>query len=167
MAKINIPSIKAEIKSILDTNNTTTSSFLDLSDGMSKRVLQVATLNPEKYMIQATKYPAVTIYTSQKPIEPKTIAKNQVNGKRLARLTFTIVGMVWNQNFSSDIFADPSDDDLENLMENIEQILRNYPDLNASVNWQIPNNVTYHSANIDEESHFRVGLMDIETTIYY
>lgn len=167
MSKINVPSIKAEIKSILDSNNTTGSSILDLSSGMSKRLLRVATINPENYMLQSTQYPALTIHTLRKSIESRTIAKNQVNGKRLGRYTFSIAGLVWNQNFSSNIFNDPASDDLEHLMENTEYILRNYHDLNSNVTWQIPNDITYHSAAFDEQSHFRVGFLDIETTIFY
>ena len=167
MPKLNIPTIKTAIKTILDANNTTTSSILDLSDGMDKRVLKVATVNPENIMLQASKYPAVTIHTTKKPIESATIAKNQVQGKRTGKLNFQITGMCWHQNFQSDIYSDPATDDLEHLMENIEYILRNYHDLNSNVTWQIPTDVTYHSASFDEETHFRVGFLDIETTIYY
>ena len=167
MGKINIPTIKSAIKTILDDNNTTTSSILDLSDGMSKRVIQVATLNPEDFMLQSSKFPAVTIHTEKKPIEPATIALNQVNGKRKGLLNFKVTGLVWNQNFKANIFNDPASDDLEHLMENIEYVLRNYPDLSSNVTWQIPSDVTYHTANFDEQTHFRVGFLDIEATIYY
>lgn len=167
MAKINIPSIKSEIRSIFQTNNTTTSTILDLSDGMTKRVQQIATLNPENIMMQGTLFPAVTVHTARKPIEQATIAKDQVNAKRLGKLVFTVAGIVWNQNFKADIFTDPADNDLENLMENIEEILRHYPDLNSNVKWQFPTDVVYYNAPFDEQTHLRVGLLDIETTIYY
>jgi len=164
---IDIPAIREQIKSILDLNNTTGSALIDLSQNMSKRVQKVAKINPQNFPLQANLYPAVTIHTTAKPIEPKTIAANQINGKRLAKLNFQITGHVWNQNFLGDIFDDPAENDLEYLMENIEGVLRNYPDLSGVANWQIPNNVTYHTASFDEQTHLRIGLMDIELTIYY
>lgn len=164
---VNIPNIKEQIRFILDDNNTTTSSVLDLSSGLSKRVLQVAKINPENLPIQSTKFPAVTVHTSKKTIESRTIAKNQVDGKRRSVLTFTVTGMVWNQNFQSNIFNDPADQDLEALMENIERILRSYHDLNSNVTWQVASDVTYHNAAFDEQTHFRVGFLDIEATVYY
>ena len=100
-------------------------------------------------------------------MEAQPIAKSQLNGKRRATITFTVSGLVWNQNYQADVFNDPADQDIEVLMENIERILRSYHDLNSNVNWQIPSGVTYHNFANDEQSHMRVGLLDIETTIYY
>lgn len=168
MGVINIAAIKTQIKSALDSNNTTTSAILDLSSGLSQRVQQVATVNPEMLPIQATAMPVVTISLESKSIEQKTIAKNQVDGKRMARLRFKITAMVWNQNsFSSSPFTDPAANDLEILMENIEYLLRNYPDLSSAVTWQFPTDATYHHASLDEQSHFRVGFLDLEAAIYY
>lgn len=168
MGTINIATIKTQIKSALDSNNTTTSAILDLSQGLSQRVKQVATVNPELLPIQATAMPVVTISLESKSIENKTIAKNQVDGRRLARLRFRITAMVWNQNsFSASPFADPAANDLEIFMENIEFILRNYSDLANAVNWQFPTDATYHQASLDEDSHFRVGFLDLEASVYY
>lgn len=164
---INIPNIKEQVRFVLDTNNTTTSSVLDLSASMSKRVQKIATVNPEKIPLQASMYPNLCISTDQKSIEQKTIAKNQVDGKRRATLRFLVTGQVWNQNFGSNVFDDPADNDLERMMENTEKILRHYADLGGSATWQFPGQVTYHSANIDEQTHLRVAFMNLEVTVYY
>jgi len=164
---LDIPNIKEQVRWILDTNNTTTSSVLNLSASMSKQVQVVQKVNPQKLSTQATLFPAVTVFTKSKSMKSATIARNQVNGKREAKLTLTVVGMVWNQNFSADINSDPADQDLEYLMENIERILRSYHDLGSNVTWQIPTDVVYHTAAFDEQSHFRVGFLDIEITVFY
>jgi len=164
---LDIPNIKEQVRWILDTNNTTTSSVLDLSASMSKRVRQIQKVNPEKLSLQANLFPAVTVFAEKKSIVARTIARNQITGKREAKLSLSIVGMVWNQNFSADINNDPADQDLEYLMENIERVLRSYPDLGNNVTWQIPNDITYHNASFDEKAHFRVGFLDIEVTVFY
>jgi len=164
---INIPNIKEQIRFALDTNNTTTSSVLDLSASMSKRVQKVLTLNPENIRPQASLFPAVCIYTDSKTVTPVTMAKDQINGKRVGKIKIQLVGMVWNDNFASNVFNDPADDDIERLMENTEKVLRHYHDLDSVVKWQIPTDVTYHSASFDEQTHFRVAFLDMEITVFY
>lgn len=167
MGKINIPSIKSSIVSILEAANTTTASPIDLSDGMSKRVLKVASIHPEDIIPQATVMPFVTVFTERKPITQRTIAKNMTSAKREGRLVFTIAGMVWNQNFQSNIWQDPADNDLEHLMENIEEVLRGSPDLGGLANWHVPIDTTYHNAVFDEQTHFKVGFFQLEAAIFY
>jgi hypothetical protein len=164
---INIPNLKEQIRYVLDQNNTTTSTILDLSASMSKRVQKIATINPEKIPIQGSMFPNICISTDQKSIDQRTIAKNQVDGKRRATVSFLVTGQVWNQNFGSNVFNDPADDDLEKMMENAEKILRHYADLAGTATWQFPSSVTYHSANIDEQTHLRVAFMNLEVTLYY
>lgn len=164
---IDIPNLKEQIRWILDQNNTTTSSVLDLSAGLTNRVQRVAKLNPEKIPLQATQLPAVTVTTNRKVIEEKTIAVNQLNGKRRAEVYFTIYGLVWNDNFSADIYNDAASDDLELLMENTERILRSYHDLGSTVKWQFPTDVEYFNVKIDEQTHFRVGFLDLKVTVFY
>lgn len=164
---INIPNIKEQIRFALASNNTTTSSVLDLSASMTQRVVAVKTINPENIMPQATRFPAVCVYTDSKAISPVTIAKDQVNGKRLAKLKINLAGMVWNQNMAGNEDNDPADDDIERLMENTEKVLRHYHDLAGVVKWQFPTDVTYHNAAFDEETHFRVAFLDMELTIFY
>lgn len=168
MGTVDIATLKAEIKSALNDNNTTTSTILDLSSGLSQRVKRVATIDPQLIPIQATQMPCLTISLDSKSIEQRTIAKNQVDAKRRASLRFKISGLVWNQNsVSDDPFDDAASNDLELLMENVEFILRNYPTLGGNTNWQFPTDVTYHQASLDEQTHFRVGFLDLEITLFY
>ena len=54
-------------------------------------------------------------------------------------------------------------------MENIEQILRDYPTLRnlTDVRWQMPTGVQYGLAGFDEEVYFRVGVLELEINILY
>ncbi len=162
-----IANIKDQIKTVLDTNNTTTSSLRDLSANMADRVQQVAKINPEKLPLQSSVFPAVTIHTERKLIELSDIAADQVNGRRRCEITLKVLGLVFNTDYQTDVFNDPADEDLENLMENIEAILRSYSDLNSSVKWQFPTVVAYHSTTIGEQAHMRVGELDLQATLYY
>lgn len=157
--------IKETLRYILDQANTTTAS-VDLSSNLARRVQTIMKINPEKLRPQASLFPCVTVFLSNKSIEQKSIAGNQVAGKRKANLTFSIVGMTWNDR-TQDYRKDPADDDLEYLMENIELILRSYADLNRNCLWQFPTGVSYHSAGYDEQTHFRIGIIDLQVTVYY
>lgn len=163
---VDINAIKEVIRYVLDTANVIGGSPIDLSTNMSRRVKTVMKLNPEKLRPDAPVFPCVTTFLSQKKIEAKTIAKDQVVGKRKCVLSFKVVGMMWNDNMSS-YKEDPADNDLEYLMENVEVVLRHYATLNNLCDWQIPGVVTYHSSKYDEQTHMRVGILDLEVTIYY
>lgn len=162
---IDINNIKTQFKSIFDSANTTTADY-DLSTGMNNRVQKVLKLNPLKIPIQPSFFPYVTIYPDTKDIELVTIAKNQQIGKRMAELSFNVIGAVWEQ-LISDITADDADDEIENLMENVEEVLRRNFKLNDSVKWTIPESTSYHALPLDEETHMRVGLLTLNAKIEY
>ena len=163
---VDLNNIKTQIKSILDTANTTTATN-DLSSGMVNRVQSVQKVNIQKIPIQSTLFPYVSISVDTKSIEQATIAKNQVNAKRLADIDIRVAGGVWDDDFSS-LEEDAADEEIEKLMENIEEVLRENPDLNSSVLWQVPSDVTYHAFNdLDEETHMRIGIMTLECKVQY
>jgi hypothetical protein len=163
---VHIGQLKENIRYVLNQANTTTASPCDLSGSMSRRVQTIMTLNPEKIRPQASLFPLVTVFCTGKKIEQKSIAANQQYGKRRAEITFSIVGIVWNDR-TTDYRADAADNDLEYLMENLELILRSHGDLTQQCNWQFPNGVTYHSAGYDENSHFRIGVLDLQASVFY
>lgn len=162
---IDLTNIKTQIKTILDTANTTTASR-DLSLGMGSRVQKVFKINPAKIPIQASLFPCVTMFIQSKGISADTIAKNQATGKRKSQISIKIVGATWNSNFA-DITQDPSDNDIEDLMENIEEILRNNGNLNNAVNWAIPTGVDYYTTVIDEQVHIRSAELTLDSVVYY
>ncbi len=162
---VNLNGIKTQIKTIFDAANTTTAAT-DLSGSMVNRVNRVMKVNPGRLPVQASFYPLVTVFVDEKNIESATIAKTQVAGKRKAVVKVKIVGAVWNSNLSS-VDEDPADEDCERLMENIEQILRSYPDINSLVTWQVPDSVTYHDGSFDEDSHLRAGVLTLNGTVFY
>jgi hypothetical protein len=166
MGVIDISSIKENIRSVLNDANTTTGSPIDLSGNLSTRVKSVLKLNPEAIQLDVNVFPYVTVFTSKKDIQNKTIARDQATGKKLGTFTFTIVGCVWN-DATTDYRSDAADEDVEKLMENVEQILRANTTLNGNCNWQFPTGVTYHSGRLSEGAHVRVGIMDLQVTVYY
>lgn len=166
---IDIGNLKEQIRYVLWANNTTTGAPVsDLSANMVKRVPtdSIFKFNPEKLPIDAAPLPAVYVFTDKKSIMQKTISKDQVVGKREAEVNFTIIGAVWNQTMAN-ILEDPADKDLENLMENIEKILRSYPTLGNYTRWQFPTDVTYHALSYDEKAHLRLAMMALQCKVYY
>lgn len=166
MSQIDISALKGAIKTIFDAANTTTASPVDLSNGMAQRVQNVFKVNPEKLPIQASLFPCVTIFIDNKSIAQDGIALNQVNARRKSEVDIKIMGSVW-QNTYTDISTDDGDEEIEMLMENVEQILRNNPTLSNNVNWQLPTDCSYHTGILSEESHMRAGVLNLRAHIYY
>lgn len=165
---VDINAIKEAIKTILLTANTTTAS-VDLSRNLdsSRRVKEVLKTNIERIPIQDSCWPYVSVFTDMLDPKDQDIAKNQATGRRKGDLYLKVAAGVWNDNFET-IDEDPADEDLENLMGNIEDILRNNTTLNNTVLWQSPGKVTYHSlVNVKEDAHLRIGIMDLHVRILY
>ena len=163
---VDIAQIKTNIKSVLDTANSTLASY-DLSTGLSRRVRSVNKYNPEKlYPFTANNLPSVFVWTESKTVTPETIAGTMSRGKRSAKVSFNIAGVFWNP-YTSTITEDPADTDCEKLMENIEEVLRASDDLSSTVKWNFPTDVTYHSAPNDEQSHLRIGILSLEARVFY
>lgn len=163
---LDIPAIKETIQSILQSANTTTGSPIDLSRNLETRLVEVFKINPAKVMQSGNVFPCLTVWCDNKAIEPIDIVRDQAIGKRKADLTLMIAGLVWSP-FSTDGTEDPADDECEYLMENLEEVLRSNPTLSNTVDWQVPNQVTYHSAPYDESAHMRVGLMTLRVRKLY
>ena len=166
MAIQNIGTILTNIKSVLDTANTTTASDY-LSNGMSSKVAYVGKIAPEKIIMNQDQYPFVTSYIDNYEIESETTARNQATGIRMSTFDVMVVGGVWNPNFSSK-FEDPSDLDIYLLMQNVEQVFRNNTDLLGAVDYQKPNSVKFKSF-VDEENdnHVRFGTMTLSVRKRY
>ena len=166
MSALDLNKIKDELKNIFDSANHDGGQPRPLSQGMTRDVMSVLKLNPELHQIQNSVVPAVTIWIDGKSITLDSIGKNQIDCDRSAKVSIKIAGIVWNDNYQT-FSEDPADEDAEHLMENIEEILRNNPDINKTVLWQFPTDVTYHNFSLNEETHYRVGIMNVEATVRY
>jgi hypothetical protein len=163
---LDLNAIKTAVKSILDTANDSGAAY-DLSTGMAKRVQTVAKMNSQLIPMQSTLFPYVSVSITDKEHNPDSFAKNQATAKRRATLTLEIVGAVWMSQIT-DKTEDPGDEEIEKLMENIEQLIRNNDTLNDTVKWTKPGSTTYHAARIDDEqSHLRVGIFSLECEVFY
>lgn len=158
--------IKTQIKSILDSANTTTASPIDLSSNLATRINRVMTVHPERIMPQASFFPLVTTYIDNKDIESEDMASSQLNSKRIARVGIKVVGAIFNQNMLS-VDKDPADDDINYLMENIELIFRGNYNLNSTVSWQMADRINYYISSIDEQTHLRFGILDLSAKVFY
>lgn len=162
---VDLNNLKEQIQTLLQNANTTTASR-DLSSGLQDRVTHVLKVNPTRLPIQASFYPCVTVFVARKEVEQKTIAIDQMRGRRQAKVDVKIIGMVMN-TIVTDSEVDEADEDCESLMENIEEILRANPTLNSAATWQLPTLVTYHNVGYDEEAHLRAGILNLQATIFY
>lgn len=165
-SRVALNTIKSNLKSLFDSSNTTTASPIDLSSNLTKRVQKVLSVHPEFIPIQASHYPCVTCYISEKATPQDDIAKDQLSTKRKAEISIDVVGAVFNQNIL-DITKDPADEDINYLMENIELVLRSDPTLSGVVLYQRPTTCQYYSTIIGSTSHLRVGILKLEATLFY
>lgn len=158
--------IKSSLQSLFTSANTTTASPIDLSADMTKRVQKILSVNPEMIPPQASFYPYVTCFVTEKAMESRDITINQLNAKRKATVSMDVVGCVWNQNFVS-VDQDPADKDINYLMENIELTLRSNPNISGNVTWQIADGVQYYTVPIDNQTHLRAGILSVKATVFY
>jgi len=168
MAQVDIANIKTQIKSILDSANTTTGTPIDLSNGLDTRVQQVMKINPAKIYSDPGSFPFVSVFADSKTIEQQTMGHkgNQRSALRRGDLVLNVVCAVQEPLIES-VKADEADENVEQLMENIEEILRSNVDLNGSCNWAIPEDVTYQDAPWDEQTIVRGAIMTLNCTVWY
>ena len=169
MARIPLSTIKTATQSILDTANTTTGSPIDLSDSMTSRVQKVLQINLERIPIQPSFFPCVSIFYEAKQITLQDMAGSMLTGRRKAEVDMKIVGVVWidNMNTSNFQYKDLADNECEQLMENIEQVLRADPTLGGNALWSKTTDVNYQSYPVAEDAHMRVGTMTHKITVLY
>jgi len=167
-ARVDINGIKEQIQVILTAANTTTASPIDLSSGLanSVRVNQILKVHPEMIMPQASFFPLVTCFITEKPIKRMDISVDQLNAKRRATVSVNVVGSVWNSNISV-VDEDPADEDINYLMENIELALRANPTLNGKVTWHQATGCEYFASVIDEQTHLRSGILKLDCEVFY
>lgn len=166
MAQVPLGNIKTQLKSILDSANTTTGSPIDLSANMTQRVARVMKVNLSKIPIQPSFFPCLTTWYDSKTVELSTIAKNLTIGKRTGEFGMILAGMTWEQ-ITSNVDADPSDEQIEFLMENAEEIIRANHTINSTVSWCYPTSVQYHTFPNDEQTHLRIGIMNLKIKTLY
>lgn len=167
MAQVDIQSIKENLRFLLETANTTTASPVDLSNNMTDRVQKVLRVNPSRIPLQASFFPYVTVYADSKEMKQQTIAVNNANAVRQATLRMKIIGAVQNWTIDNSFEQDEGDDDIEILMENIEEIIRNNETFSNTVTWKAPEKVTYYDTDLDEGTSIRVAVMELRAEIYY
>ncbi len=169
MARVALTSLKAAVKNILDTANTTTGSPIDLSDSMAHRVQKVLQVNVEKIPIQPSFFPCITMFYDNKQVELKDIAANLLTGRRMTEIDLKIVGIIWNDNMNTSGFelTDLADNECEQLMENIEQVLRSDPTLAGLALSSKTIEVSYHTYQVSEDTHMRAGIMNHRIRVLY
>jgi hypothetical protein len=165
MTAINLQNLKTQMKTILDTANTTTAST-DLSGSMSARIQKVLTLNPAKIPPQASFYPFVTVFVEGKELPETDMAVSLGRAKRLAKVNISVVGAVFHSAITSDL-DDPTELDINYLMENVEQILRDDTTLNGACKWHLPQSVDYYDIFNEEEPFLKAGELKMQATILY
>lgn len=163
---VDLNAIKEQVQTILETNNTTTSSVVDLSGNLTNRVSGILKLNPLRVFTQSTQLPIVTTWIDSKDVTQQGSLKNQSTAKKIATVNVKIAGIVNNNSILS-TDNDEADEDLQYLMENIEEIIRSNDTLNATVDWSLTQGVTYEDAPISEDTIYRVGILDLEARVLY
>ncbi len=166
---IDLTNLKAQFASILTAANTTTADY-DLStnmrDAAAHTVKNVYRVNPGKIPVQASTFPYVTIFNEDKDIDLETIAGDQLRGKRMATMRFSVVGSVWD-NQTTYATDDKADEQIGYLMENIEEVIRRNYRLNNTVLWSKPERVRYYAGIVEQDTHLRVGVLDLVCKIQY
>ena len=168
MAQVDIANIKTQIKSILDAANTTTGSPIDLSAGMNTRVQQVLKIHPLKIAVDPGSFPFVSMYVDSKEIEQITMGHkgSQASALRQAELIINIACAV-QEPLITTVREDQGDENCEQLMENVEEILRSNTNLNSSIDWCFPETAQYHDEPWDERNFIRGAILPLRCKVFY
>lgn len=162
---LDLNALKETLQTILGDANTVTATY-DLSTSLATRVQRVVKLNPALINVQSNWYPFVSCYVESKDVELKDMVGTQLASKRQGDINLRIMGAV-EVNLHADPETDEADDECEQLMENIEEVLRRNPTLNSAVLWQYPVRVKYYNQEVEEGACVRVGLLDLTATLLY
>lgn len=169
MSTIGLNTIKDKVRQILVEANTGSSANQDLSENMRERVKKVLTLNVERLPIQPSFFPCITMFYDSKRITLQDISRTQKQGKRRAEIDLKIVGIVYHTDLENigDEYTDQADNECENLMENIEQVLRENPDLKNTALYSNITDTTYHNYPVSEGAYMRAGISNLRIVIFY
>ncbi|NNG10219.1 MAG: hypothetical protein HKM92_08595 [Arenibacter sp.] len=173
MSTFNLNGLKTQIQTILENNNTTTAATTTataLSGNLNKKVQFISKFNPDLVFTQVSKFPSLHIFLDNKEISQDGIAVNQQNARRNGLVRVNIMGVYQSYNNTS-LDEDRGQENLEQLMENTEDILRSYPNLDnfAGVQWNMPNNTQYgiSQSPLDEGVYFRVSILEVDVKVKY
>lgn len=167
MSVIDLNNLKEEIQTFLEDQNVSSGATIrDLSSDMQNRVTAVFKKHPRHLINQASLMPCVTVFIDGKTINNTTVSPNQrTQAKRKAEISIQIAGMIWDNNFASND-DDEAEDDLESLMENIEEILRNDPTVDGAVDWLVCEGVEYFTL-YKESAHMLTGVLLCKAHKFY
>ena len=165
MSVIDLAGIKTQIKSLLDTANTTTASTF-LSNNMTDKIQKVMTINPAKVPPQASFYPFVTTWVDSKDIDTETMTLNVSKGRKIAQINISVLGAIFHSPITSDL-DDPTELDVNFLMENVEQILRDSTTLNSTCKWHLAESVEYFDIFNGDKPFLRAGQLKITANVQY
>jgi hypothetical protein len=109
------------------------------------------------------------MFYESKSITSQDIAGTMKNQKRRAEIDLKLVGIIWidNMNTSNFEYKDLADNECEQLMENIEEVLRTDPTLGGNVLFSHPTDTTYHTFSVSEDAHMRAGIINFKLTVLY
>ena len=129
---INILTIKDTVVNLLNKNNTTTSS-LDISNGLVTRVYQIIGANAKKQPILNILYPVVFVETKR---EADEFAQLGNTSRRNVEIRIDIVPVIeYGLGITSaQINAkDENDDEIIKLTQNVQELIRNKINLSTTV----------------------------------
>ena len=121
----NTRTVRNAIVSILTANNTTTSSY-DVSSGLATRV-KLIQHGSDNTPVPNTQYPAILVLPVGKSEEGDEIGRSQ---RRQVESEFDIFGLTMRSDSGEN-----ADNESLILSDNIENCLKQYIDLSATVDW--------------------------------
>lgn len=165
MGVIDLNAFKENIQTVLQQQNTTGASIIDLSSGLTNRITKVFKKHPRHLVSQASEMPLVTVFLEGKKPENKTIAPTRQLAKRQGEVRVNIAAMFYDNNFQNND-DDEAEDDLEAVMENIEEIISRDPTLGGVCDWIKPEDVVYFTI-AEDQAAMLTGVFSFTASKFY
>jgi len=137
---VDVTTIKAAVKELINENNTTTSG-LDISSGLAKRVQVISGATATKQPLMVYEYPAVFVEMKSSSDDWTSLGDTT---RRNAEINIDVVSVV-DWGIGQEEAREESDDELVILTQNVQDLFRNKITLSSTVDSVIVTAINYEA----------------------
>jgi len=156
--------LKGVVDSILGSWGEQEQAINALNQSLVQQGIYSADLS-KKYIDMASALQRVSVYGDEQIVQAQAIIQAQLGQQEI---TESLMKATLDFASAKKIdLASAADNDIAQLMENIEEVLRRNDTLNGTVLSQMSTDVTYHDYARSEEEHYKVGIIDVTVRQLY
>ena len=154
---LNLVTLQASLKNLIDKNNSTTSSY-DISSSLNERVKFIGIGDVDNSPIPNTQYPAVLVKLKSKSEEFSQLGNS---AKRKCNISFEVCPITM-YGMGVGLGGQKADEECIYLAQNIEALLRAYITLSSTVDYSLIVNTTFED-KVQNDTWNKIARITLET----